>query len=141
MKIDQKGIDFLIEVEAARLNAYQDTKGIWTIGVGATRYQDGRRVKQGDKITKEQLNTLLHFHIKEAENDIAKLVKVPLTQNQFNALISFYHNVGITQFRSSTLLKKLNKADYVGASKEFIRWIKQPELKNRRVKETELFNS
>lgn len=141
MKIDQKGIDFLIEVEAARLNAYQDTKGIWTIGVGATRYQDGRRVKQGDKITKEQLNALLHFHIKEAENDITKLVKVPLTQNQFNALISFYHNVGITQFRSSTLLKKLNKADYIGASKEFIRWIKQPELKNRRVKETELFNS
>ena len=83
----------------------------------------------------------MHFHIKEAENDITKLVKVPLTQNQLNALISFYHNVGITQFRSSTLLKKLNKADYVGASKEFIRWIKQPELKNRRVKETELFNS
>ena len=141
MNLDRKGIEHLKDCEGVRLIAYKDTVGVWTIGFGATFYENYVKVKKGDQITLDRAEQLLKFHVSKCENAINLLVSVPLTQNQFNALVSFCFNIGITAFKNSTLRRKLNKADYVGASKEFIRWIKQPELKSRRVKETELFNS
>jgi lysozyme len=141
MTLDKKGIEHLKGCEGLRLIAYKDTVGVWTIGYGATFYENYVPVKKGDMITLDRAEQLLKFHIAKFENAVNMLVKVELTQNQFNALVSFCYNVGIRAFKNSTLLKKLNNRDYIGASKEFIKWVKQPELRNRRLKETELFNS
>lgn len=141
MTLDKKGIEHLKSCEGLRLIAYKDTVGVWTIGYGATFYENYVPVKKGDMITLDRAEQLLRFHVAKFENAVNMLVKVALTQNQFNALVSFTYNVGIKAFKNSTLLKKLNKSDYLGASKEFIKWVKQPELKTRRIKETDLFNS
>ena len=145
MKLSDKGSELLILREGLRLKAYRDVKDIWTIGVGHT----GPEVVEGLVITKEKAHELFHKDVAWAE-DAVNLVKVSLTQNQFDALVSFTFNVGETQFKRSTLVKKLNLGDYEGAAREFSRWVKGrmndklvtlPGLVSRRQQEQELFLS
>lgn len=139
MKLDKEGKEHLIAEEGLRLKAYKDSVGIWTIGVGNTYYEDGSKVKQGDTITKERAATLLDKVVKSFEDNLNKVVKVPLTQNQYNALFSFSYNIGQSAFNGSTLLKLLNSGKYKEASEQFIKWTKQKELTNRRIREKALF--
>ncbi len=139
MKLDTKGRQHLIQEEGLRLKAYKDTVGIWTIGVGNTYYEDGSKVKQGDVITKERAESLLNVVVKQFEDNINKVVTVPLNQNQFNALVSFSYNIGIGAFNKSTLLKLLNQGEYIQAAEQFMKWLKPPELKGRRTREKNLF--
>lgn len=139
VKISDNGVNHLIELEGKRLNAYLDSVGVWTIGVGATFYQDKRKVKKGDKITDQQCVDLLKFHLTWAQDSVNNLVKVPLNQNQFDALVGFVFNIGRTAFRNSTLLRELNSGNYDKAADQFLRWVKQPELMGRRRKERNLF--
>ena len=120
--ISKKGIDLIKEFEGIRLNAYDDGIGVWTIGIGTIRYPNGVRVKHGDKITIEQAEQYLKHDLDSFENIINTKVKVPLTQNQFDALASLVYNIGATNFSNSTLLKKLNAKDYAGAADQFLRW-------------------
>lgn len=120
MKTSQSGLDFIQDVEGCKLFAYLDTGGVWTIGVGHT----GPEVVQGLTCTMEQAMAWLAEDVREAEDAINKAVKVSLTQNQFDALVSFVFNVGVGAFLSSTLLKKLNAGDYEGAAGQFPRWNK-----------------
>lgn len=99
--------------------SYLCPAGKWTIGWGHTR-----GVKPGDVCSKELALIYLQEDLQEAANAVNRLVKVPLNQNQFDALCSLVFNIGSEQFEDSTLLRKLNKKDYLGAAKEFPRWNK-----------------
>lgn len=136
MKTSELGKAEVADYEGLRLKAYQDTGGVWTIGVGHT----GPEVVKGLVITKEKAMQLLAEDLVEAEDAVNRLVKVPLTQGQFDALASFVFNLGEGQFGKSTLLKKLNAGNYDGARNEFKRWVfdagkVQPGLVKRRVGE------
>jgi lysozyme len=77
--------------------------------MGSTRYDDGRRVKMGDKISLDYAEILYEKEVDRIREEINDLVTSDLNKNQEDALISFVYNVGITEFKSSTLLKKINK--------------------------------
>ena len=109
--------DFIKSFEGERLKAYQCSAGVWTIGVGHTK-----GVKPNDRVTKEESRKLFAQDLITFKFEMLPLVKVDVTQGQFVALLSFVFNLGITSFKTSTLLKKLNQGDYVGASNEFLRW-------------------
>jgi lysozyme len=136
MKMSENGAKVLIMREGLRTKAYKDTKGIWTIGVGHT----GPEVVEELVITKEKAHELFRKDVAWAE-DAVNLVKVPLTQNQFDALVSFVFNVGAGAWKRSTMLKLLNAGDYVGASKQFDRWVIPIEITSRRMSEKAQFNS
>ncbi|MCM1957928.1 lysozyme [Acinetobacter modestus] len=122
--ITKTSIDLISSFEGIRLNAYDDGVGVWTIGIGTTTYPDGVKVKKGDKCTLEQAKEYFAHDLKRFEASVNNLVKVPLSQNQFDALVSLVYNIGSGNFGSSTLLKKLNVKDYQGAADQFPRWNK-----------------
>lgn len=141
MKTSQAGIDLIKHYEGVRLQAYQDSVGVWTIGVGHTR-----TAVPGMMISEAKAEELLREDLEQAEKDVERLVTVPLDQHQFDALVSFVFNLGAGNFASSTLLKKLNARDFAGASSEFLRWDmaggkKLRGLKARREAERRLFLS
>ena len=119
---------FLKSFEQFRPTAYLPTpKDKWTIGYGHTH-----NVKEGDTCTLAEAEAFLHADVQAAVDEVNHLVKVALTQNQFDALVSFTFNVGagdaakgIEGLSTSTLLRKLNAGDPAGASAEFPHWNKQ----------------
>lgn len=142
MKISQKGVDLIKSFEGLELKAYKDSVGVTTIGYGST----GSHVSMGMTITKEQAEQLLKKDLERFEKGVSDIVKVPLNQNQFDALVSFSFNLGLGNLKSSTLLKKLNASDYTGASREFERWNRAVGkvlngLTRRRIAERDLFLS
>ncbi|WNJ77764.1 lysozyme [Cedecea neteri] len=146
MQISDKGIALIKQFEGCCLTAYQDSVGVWTIGYGWTNPVDGKQVKAGMTITQEVAERLLKTGLVSYENDVSKLVKVKLTQGQFDALVSFTYNLGARSLSTSTLLKKLNAGDYRGAADEFPRWNKAggkvlAGLTRRREAERSLFLS
>jgi lysozyme len=110
--------------EGERLTAYKDSVGIWTIGVGHTTAAGPPAVKAGMKITAKQSDEILARDLTAVEDDLNAVVKVPVNQNQFDALASIHFNIGPGSFRSSTLLRKLNAKDYAGAADQFLVWNK-----------------
>jgi lysozyme len=127
------------EFEGCRLRAYQDSAGIWTIGVGHTR-----GVKQGDQCSQQQADVWLTEDLHDAEAAVSSSVKKPLTQNQFDALVSFTFNLGGRRLAESTLLILLNRGNYAGAAAQFPCWNKSngvtlPGLVRRRAAEAALF--
>lgn len=146
MKISENGLNLIKDFEGFSSTPYLCPAGIPTIGYGSTYYEDGTKVTLKDKpITEERATELLEFVAnKTFSENINKVVKVPLNQNQFDALVSFAYNIGNKNFNWSTLLKKLNLSDYEGASSEFLRWNQAngkvlQGLNKRRLKEKELF--
>jgi lysozyme len=117
VKYSLNGLALTKSFEGCRLVAYQDQAGVWTIGYGHTR-----DVKAGDTCTQEQADKWLLEDIAFAENCVNSKVKVPLIQSQFDALVDFVFNLGCGAFRSSTLLKFVNKGDFKQASQEFKKW-------------------
>ena len=139
LKISQTGINLIKKYEGCVLTAYQCPAGVWTIGYGHTR-----TACKGLKISLKTAEKLLEEDIKVYEKGVNNVVSVSLTQNQFDALVSFSFNCGVTALKNSTLLKKLNSKDYEGAAKEFPRWNKSngkvlAGLTKRREEEKELF--
>ncbi|WP_145954133.1 lysozyme [Kosakonia radicincitans] len=124
MQISNKGIALIKQFEGLRLDAYQDSVGVWTIGYGWTQPVDGKPITKGMVIKQETAERLLKTGLVSYESDVSKLVKVKLTQGQFDALVSFAYNLGTRALSTSTLLKKLNAGDYDGAADEFPRWNK-----------------
>jgi len=114
MSPDKACFDFIKSREGLRLNAYQDSAGIWTIGYGTIRYANNTAVKKGDTITQAQADQLIEEDIFERSIKVAAaLGTIVLNQNQFNALVSFAYNAGLGALLNSTLLKqvKANPAD------------------------------
>jgi len=118
MKASEKIKNYIKNAEGLRLNAYKCPRGVWTIGYGHTY-----AVKAGDVITKEQADKFFNTDIMIHENNVEKLVTVPLTQGQFDALVSFEYNIGYGAFKSSTLLRLLNQKQYKAAAEQFGRWV------------------
>lgn len=118
MKVGTSGLNLIKFFEGLKLRAYKCPADIWTIGYGHT---DG--VAPDDIVTEAQAISLLFEDVAKSERAVNQYVHVTLTQNQFDALVSFIFNLGIGNFRTSMLLKKINAGDYDGASKEFGRWI------------------
>jgi len=118
MKTSNNGIELIKRHEGLRLNAYKCTSGKLTIGYGHTK-----GVKIGQTITEEEAERLLREDLIVAENEINRH-NLNLNQNQFDALVSFVFNVGIGNFQTSTLLKKI-KLDPNNKSieNEFKRWV------------------
>jgi lysozyme len=134
------GCEALQDLEGTRFVAYKDIAGIWTCGVGHT----GPDVKEGTRADQAQVMKWLQEDTTEAAQAVNRLVKVKLTQNQFDALVIFVYNIGETAFAASTLLKLLNSGDYAGAAKQFPRWDMaggqhSPGLLKRRLFEKALF--
>lgn len=143
MQISQKGIDFIKREEGERLTAYLDSVGIWTIGVGHTGFIDGKPVIKGMRISAEKSHSVLVADLKRFESAVNSAVKIKLTQNQFDALVSLAFNIGEGAFLRSTLVKKLNAGDIQGAADQFLVWKNaggRPILLNRRKREREVFN-
>ena len=145
MKTSKQGLEFLADVEGNKLHSYLDTGGVLTIGVGHTS-DEWFEVLPNQQISYDMSILLLKIDVQEAESAVNKLVEVPLTQNQYDALVSFVFNIGETQFASSTLLRKLNAGDYEGAAKQFPRWNKDngrtiSGLTKRRLLEQSVFNT
>lgn len=149
MQVSDAGIELIKSFEGFRANAYPDPKSggdPWTVGYGSTKFPSGRPVKKGDYVTPAQAEMYLREDVKKFANSVDALVTVPLKQCQYDALVSFVYNLGATNFRNSTLLKKLNAKDYKGAADEFLRWVSpgssvEAGLRRRRTAERNLFLS
>ncbi|MEX5074866.1 lysozyme [Enterobacter cloacae] len=124
MQTSDKGIALIKEFEGCKLTAYQDSVGVWTIGYGWTQPVGGKPIRAGMTIKQETAERLLKTGLVSYESDVCRLVKVGLTQGQFDALVSFTYNLGARSLSTSTLLRKLNTGDYAGAADEFLRWNK-----------------
>lgn len=121
--INQAGLNLIEQFEGIRLTPYLDSAQIPTIGLGTTRYPDGKAVTMNDPpITKVQAYEFLKSHLDGDCKAVSGLVKVEVNDNQFAALVSFAYNVGRSALASSTLLKKLNSGDLDGAANQFLRW-------------------
>lgn len=140
MNISQVGLALIKESESCRLEAYQDAVGIWTIGYGHT----GPEVVEGLHVTQDAAEALLLSDLDTVTKCIENSVSVQLTQGQYDALCSFIFNLGCLALRNSTLLRKLNSGDDVGAAEEFKRWDHAggkvlAGLTKRRLAESEMF--
>ncbi len=140
MNISERGISLIKEFEGCRLRAYKCPAGKWTVGWGST----GANIKEGTVWSQEQADAALAKHLAEFEQAVSDLITVPLTQGQFDALVSFTYNLGAGRLRESTLRRKLNAGDYSGAAKEFGKWISkgtayESGLRRRREAERQLF--
>jgi len=141
MKTGEKGLALIKHFEGLRLRAYQCSADVWTIGYGHTA-----GVRPGDVITPEQADAFLRGDVADAERAVGRFVRVPLTQCQFDALVSFTFNLGSGNLRTSTLLRLLNAGDYPGAAGQLLRWVnaggkRLPGLVRRREAEKALFDT
>lgn len=127
MYISQKGFKLIKDFEGLKLKAYKCVAGIWTIGYGHTK-----DVVPGQQIDELEATKLLQDDVWYFERGVESLVKVPITQGQFDALVSFSFNVGLDLdddllaegLGDSTLLKRLNAGDYTSAADQFLAWNK-----------------
>ncbi|CAH5338753.1 lysozyme [Serratia marcescens] len=123
MKISDDGMALIKRFEGLRLQAYQDSVGVWTIGYGWTQPVAGRKIGAGMAIDATTAERLLVCGIAQFEQGVERRVTVPITQGQFDALVSFAYNLGLRALENSTLLRRLNAGDRQGAADEFGRWV------------------
>jgi lysozyme len=144
MRCNQEGIDLIKSFEGCELIAYYCSAGVVTVGYGHT----GPEVKPGLRWTKEKAEEVLKSDLRKFEMAIRELVKVPLNENEFSALVSLCFNIGPLAFAKSTLLRLLNLKQKTLAAEEFSRWNKvggkivpglAPRLSRRREAEKALF--
>jgi len=141
MRTSPAGIALICRFEGCKLDAYRDSVGVETIGYGHT----GAGVSEGLHIDQARAEQLLASDLVTFECQVSSAVRVPLSQNQFDSLVSLSFNIGAGAFRNSSLLKRLNGGDYRGAASEFGRWVHagaevSPGLVARRASEQAMFN-
>ena len=152
MHLSENGLDFIKKEEGFCRSVYLDSAGLKTIGYG-------HLIKAGESFTlisEHEAEIILEKDVMDASSLVNRMVLTPLTQNQFDALVSFVFNVGagrsgfkdgfatLKSGGQSTMLRKLNMADYEGAAEEFQKWVKAggnviKGLVNRRNREKALF--
>ena len=146
MKLSENGFEFLKSQEGVRYKSYQDSIGVWTIYIGLITF-NGKKVTQGMTVTEEEGKAEFLKQIVTYENAVNNNAKTILTQNQFDALVSFTFNLGINNFKSSTLLKKVNiNTNDQSIGDEFMKWNRAGNkvidgLTKRRKAETKLYFS
>ena len=155
MQMSEHGLELLEQWEGFELKVYKDSAGLPTIGVGhlLTKSEltsgkiviNGLPVQYADGLTDQQSLDLLSQDVKPAAQAVNTSVKVPLNQNQFDALVSFTFNVGVAAFSGSTLVKVLNQKQYGEVPNQLLRWVRSggqvvQGLVNRRQNEISLWN-
>ena len=138
MQISDNGLQQIIRREGVILHAYQDSVGVWTIGTGHTSAAGPPRVTSGLTITQSQNDQILRDDLKPIEQQFTEFVSVPVTQNQYDAIISIVFNVG-PKFWHSTAIQRLNAGDVSGAAQAIMLWNKPAEIIGRRKTEQTQF--
>lgn len=138
-RTNERGVNLIKTYEGLSLRSYRCPAGKWTVGYGHTL-----TTTPFQQISENDADKLLRFDLQRMERAVARLVKVPLNDNQFAALVSFVFNVGETAFAKSSLLKKLNAGDHAAVPKELMRWVKaagvqMDGLVRRRLAESDLW--
>jgi lysozyme len=145
MEVNKAGRDLIKQFEGCKLKAYRCPALLWTIGYGNTFYEDGTKVKEGDVITQARAEELLNNIVDAFAKQVDVLVKSNVTANNFSAIVSFAFNVGMGNFRKSTLLRKVNaNPKDPSISAEFKKWVRANDrvmqgLVRRREAEAKLY--
>lgn len=145
MTTGENGLNLIKSFEGLRLQAYPDSTGLPTVGFGTTVI-NGQPVQLGMTITEDQATSYLQTDLQHAESIVNQVVQVDITQNQFDALISFTYNLGEGNLEKSSLLRLLNQGNPMAASEEFVKWDRAggqvlEGLLRRRTAERDLFLS
>jgi|TARA_Y100000310_G_C20381399_1_gene668290 lysozyme len=126
LNISQEGLALIKKFEGCKLKAYQDSVDVWTIGYGHTK-----GVEEGQEITQDEAEEMLASELEEYEGYISDMVECDLEQCQFDALVAWVYNLGPTNLKSSTLLKRLNwfsgggsESDFEDVPEQIKRWNK-----------------
>lgn len=140
MKISDEGIRLIKQFEGLELHAYKDIVGVLTVGYGST----GSHVRPGMVITEQEAEDLLLQDLVRFEECVTDALEIDVTQQQFDALVSFAFNLGCKAMSGSTLMKLVNAGDSAAAAQQFARWSKAggkevAGLVRRRQAEKELF--
>ena len=123
MRTNAAAVEIITSFEGFSSEPYQCPAGVWTIGYGSTWCLDGSRVsKDTPALSEDEALEWVRHELNRTEYDVARLIDVPLTENQFGALVSFTYNVGSGNLKASTLRQKLNRGDFEGALLEFPKW-------------------
>ena len=141
MRTGRDGVELIRHFEGCRFDAYLCPAGVWTIGYGHTA-----DVKEGDSIDQEAAEAFLIEDLEKFEQAVMRLVEVPLTQQQFDALVSWTFNLGAGNLAESTLLRKLNNYQYAEVPEQMMRWVRAggkvlEGLVRRRAAEAALFQN
>jgi lysozyme len=158
VKVSQKCIEQIKKDEGVRSRPYQCPALLWTVGVGHVIDPNHAKVKLADRkqlpipagwdrvLSAAEIDEILRKDLNRFEAGVLRLIKVELTQGQFDALVSFSFNVGLGNLQNSTLRMKINRGDYEGAAEQFLVWTKAggkvlKGLVIRRTHEKEMFES
>ena len=158
MKVSQKCIDNIKKDEGVRQRPYQCPALLWTVGVGHVIDPNHAKVPLAQRkalpipagwdrvVSMEEIDEILRKDLARFEQGVSRLITAPLTQGQFDALVSFSFNVGLGNLQNSTLRMKVNRGDYEGAAEQFLVWTKAggkvlAGLVKRRTHEKEMFES
>lgn len=145
MRTNKAGQDLIKYWEKLRLDAYHCSAGVCTIGWGSTSYTDGSPIKIGDKINEQTAQDLFEYHVKKCEDSVSSVIMIPVTDNEFSAMVSLCYNIGTSAFKKSTLVKLLNsKSSKEDVAYQILLWNKSKGkvlngLSKRRKDEHDLF--
>lgn len=144
MRTSTAGLNLIKSFEGLELAAYLCPAGVWTIGYGHTSAAGAPPVVAGMRITPDDAVAILRTDLTKYENAVSNAVKVRLSQNQFDALVSLCYNIGPEAFRKSSLVKKLNRGEYEAVPAALMAWNKAkgrelPGLTRRRRAEAKLW--
>jgi lysozyme len=158
MRVSQKCIEQIKKDEGVRNKPYQCPALLWTVGVGHVIDPNHAKVPMADRkalpipagwdrvLSADEIDEILRTDLARFEAGVLRLIKVPLTQGQFDALVSFSFNVGLGNLQNSTLRMKVNRSEFEAAAEQFLVWTKAggkvlPGLVKRRTHEKEMFES
>jgi lysozyme len=139
VKTSKQGRNLLIARESLELDAYRDSEGYWTIGVGHLLSLDKNANFAGLHWTREKCEAVFAEDLAKYEKAVNDSVRVQLAQHQFDALVSFAHNVGVMGVKNSWVVREINKGDFITAAKMFDNWHTPPSIITRRNGEREQF--
>jgi lysozyme len=124
MDTSPDGIKRIIQREGCKLKAYKDSGGVLTICVGHTSAAGPPKVRPGMTATPAECKAMLEHDLSAFEDVVERAVKVPVSQNEFDALVSLCYNIGPAAFRRSSVVRHLNKGYRAAAADAFLMWVK-----------------
>jgi lysozyme len=144
LNVTDQGLSMLRRLEGCRCRAYKDSAGVWTIGYGHTSMAGPPPVKPGMRISRREADAILARDVAGFARGVASLLDVPLSDGQFSALVSFAYNIGLENFRKSSVLRAVNSGNFESVPRRLSLWVKAggrvlPGLVSRRAAEAAMF--
>jgi lysozyme len=146
MKTGSRGLALIKQFEGLRLDAYQDSVGVWTIGYGHTAAAGPPKPRRGMRISRAEADAILARDLGKYETAVENCIHRPMEPNQFDAMVSLCFNIGLGAFAKSRLVRLFNAGDEDGAARAFLSWTRAGTqrlsgLRRRREAEKRLFES